>query len=117
MHGSGASHEPLDGCETIIQELLVLRYLEEPTYDEIASILHVSRRTVNAISRVPKPSFATPMKDVTRTLYPRDKPPWTPQHTWTMMQPEWPSKAYPRRWCRWGTWLPTSNRVRSSSSQ
>ncbi len=28
------------------RELLVLRYLEELTYDEIASILHVSRRTV-----------------------------------------------------------------------
>jgi hypothetical protein len=46
MYGSGTSHEPLDGCETIMQELLVLRYLEELTYDEIASILHVSRRTV-----------------------------------------------------------------------
>ncbi len=28
------------------RELLVLRYLEDLTYDEIASILHVSRRTV-----------------------------------------------------------------------
>jgi hypothetical protein len=46
MYGSGTSHEPLDGCETVVQELLVLRYLEELTYDEIASILHVSRRTV-----------------------------------------------------------------------
>jgi hypothetical protein len=35
----------------------------------------------NAISRVPKPSFATPMKGVTRMPYPHDEPPWTPQRT------------------------------------
>jgi hypothetical protein len=35
----------------------------------------------NAICRVPKPSFATPMKGVTHMPYPHDEPPWTPQHT------------------------------------
>ena len=35
----------------------------------------------NAISRVPKPSFATPMKGATRMPYPHDEPPWTPQRT------------------------------------
>jgi hypothetical protein len=35
----------------------------------------------NAISRVLKPSFATPMKGVTRMPYPHDEPPWTPQRT------------------------------------
>jgi hypothetical protein len=35
----------------------------------------------NAICRVPKPSFATPMKGVTHMLHPHDEPPWTPQHT------------------------------------
>jgi|SoiMetStandDraft_2_1073263.scaffolds.fasta_scaffold61882_1 hypothetical protein len=34
---------------------------------------------LNAISRVPKPSFATPMKGATRMPYPHDEPPWTPQ--------------------------------------
>ena len=35
-----------NGGERFPDSLLVLRYLEELTYDEIASILHVSRRTV-----------------------------------------------------------------------
>lgn len=35
----------------------------------------------NAISRVPKPRFATLMKGVTRMPYPHDEPPWTPQRT------------------------------------
>jgi hypothetical protein len=35
----------------------------------------------SVISRVPKPSFATLTKGVTRMLYPHDEPPWTPQHT------------------------------------
>lgn len=36
---------------------------------------------LNAISRVPKPSFATLMKGVTRMPDSHDAPPWTPQHT------------------------------------
>jgi len=35
----------------------------------------------NAISRVPKPSFAKPMKGSTRMQSPHDGPPWTPQRT------------------------------------
>jgi len=35
----------------------------------------------NAICRVPKPSFATPMKGVTHMPHPHDEPPWPPQHT------------------------------------
>jgi hypothetical protein len=35
----------------------------------------------NAISRVPKPSFAKPMKGSTHMQSPHDRPPWTPQRT------------------------------------
>ena len=35
----------------------------------------------NAICRVPRPSFATPMKGVTRMQDPHGVPPWTPQRT------------------------------------
>jgi hypothetical protein len=36
---------------------------------------------LNAIFRVPKPGFVTPMKGVTRMQDPHDVPPWTPQRT------------------------------------
>jgi hypothetical protein len=35
---------------------------------------------------VPKPSFATPMKGVTRMPYPHDDPPWTPQRTRALLR-------------------------------
>jgi hypothetical protein len=35
----------------------------------------------NAISRVPRPGFVTPMKGVTGMQAPQDGPPWTPQRT------------------------------------
>ena len=123
MYGSGTSHKPLDGCETIVRDYLAqgqgtlplgvlirrvssvrsgadvgygTRSVGSTSTNEnswCCGIWRTSRMTrlpvsstsaggrSNAISRVPKPSFATPMKGVTRMLYPHDEPPWTPQHS------------------------------------
>ena len=63
------------------RELLVLRYLEDLTYDEIASILNVSRRTVERHLPRAEARFRHAYERCYTHAEPHDTPPWTPQRT------------------------------------